>query len=171
MPGTPVTRTWLELRSPRELRGSGTLPPGITLKYEECPPAHYRHLYATVGGAYHWRDRNAWSDDQLAAHLARPDVAVHVLRAEGEPAGYFELVSHADGSVEIAYFGLAAPHRGRGLGQALLVLAATEAWVRGATRVWLHTCTLDHPAALPNYLARGFRPFHVDSYLAEVPDA
>lgn len=170
MPPTLVSRTWLELRHPGDLRGSSALAPGITLERETCPPAQYRQLYADVGRAHHWRDRDAWSDAQLAAHLAQPGVDVWVLRAEGERAGYFELVGHDDGSVEIAYFGLAPSHQGRGLGHALLVRAATEAWARGASRVWLHTCTLDHPAALPNYLARGFRPFHVDSYLVELPE-
>ncbi|HSA57864.1 MAG TPA: GNAT family N-acetyltransferase [Gemmatimonadaceae bacterium] len=166
-----VTRTYLELRRPDHLRGSGVLPPGITLARETCAPALYRRLYAGVGRAYHWRDRDAWSDDTLAAHLARPEVGVWVLRDAGAPVGYFELVAQDDRSVEIAYFGLAASHHGRGLGQVLLVRAATEAWAQGATRVWLHTCTLDHPAALPNYVARGFRPFRVESYVVELPDA
>ena len=169
MPVTPVTRTWLELRSPDQLRGSAFLPAGFTLRRERCEPAFYRELYAAVGRAYHWRDRDAWTDEQLEAHLARPGVEVWVLRDDRGPAGYFELVAHEEGSTEIAYFGLTASQQGRGLGQALLVRAATAAWNGGASRVWLHTCTLDHPAALPNYLARGFRPFRVESYVAELP--
>jgi hypothetical protein len=30
-----------------------------------------------------------------------------------------------------------------------------EAWKLGQNRVWVHTCTLDHDAALANYKARG----------------
>jgi len=165
-----VTRTYLELRRPDALRGSGALPPGISLERETCAPALYRHLYAAVGRAHHWHDRDAWSDDALAAHLERPEVGIWILRAEEAPVGYFELVAQDDGSVEIAYFGVAASHQGRGLGRALLVRAASEAWALRATRVWLHTCTLDHPAALPNYRARGFRPFRVESYVVDLPD-
>jgi GNAT superfamily N-acetyltransferase len=72
------------------------------------------------------------------------------------PAGYFELRRQPDGAVEIAYFGLLPEFIGRGLGKFLLSEATRRAWELGATRVWLHTNTLDHAAALPNYLARGF---------------
>jgi GNAT superfamily N-acetyltransferase len=62
-----------------------------------------------------------------------------------EVAGFFELERHADGSVEISYFGLMPSFIGRGLGKAMLSAAATEAWSLNASRVWLHTCTLDSP--------------------------
>jgi GNAT superfamily N-acetyltransferase len=55
------------------------------------------------------------------------------------------------------YFGLVRAAQGAGLGRALLTHAVREAWAMDARRVWLHTCTLDAPTALPNYLARGFR--------------
>ena len=83
-------------------------------------------------------------------------------------AGYFELRSHDDGSTEIAYFGLVTRFIGRGLGKHLLTRAAEEAWRRGATRVWLHTCTLDDPAALPNYRSRGFTAYREEQYDTEV---
>jgi GNAT superfamily N-acetyltransferase len=83
---------------------------------------------------------------------------------EGGPAGYFELREHDDASVEIAYFGLLPDFIGRGWGKYLLTRAVQIAWDLGATRVWLHTCTLDHPAALPNYLKRGFRPLRTEEY-------
>ena len=80
-------------------------------------------------------------------------------------AGWYELRRvPEDGSVEIAYFGLMPGAIGRGLGKALLGCAVRDAWAMGATRVWLHTCTLDHPHALPNYLARGFRVYKTESY-------
>src|SRR5438094_198572 len=57
----------------------------------------------------------------------------------------------------------------RGFGKHLLTEAVRHAWAEGARRVWLHTCTLDHPAALPNYVARGFRPFKTERYVTETP--
>jgi GNAT superfamily N-acetyltransferase len=96
---------------------------------------------------------------------------VFVVRVGEEVAGYFELEKHDDASVEIAYFGLRPEFFGRGLGGELLTRAAQEAWRVGATRVWLHTCTLDSPQALPNYLARGFQPFKEEWYTADVPAA
>ena len=130
----------------------------------------YRLLYAAVGAAYHWRDRDAWSDAQLRAHLARTDVHVWVAARHGETVGYFELVHDTvAASVEIAYFGLVAAAQGQGLGRRLLERALDEARRLGARRVWLHTCTLDHPAALPNYLRRGFRAVRTEQYEAAVP--
>lgn len=85
-------------------------------------------------------------------------------------AGFFELERMSDGSVEIAYFGLAAAFIGRGIGKAMLTRAADDAWTLGATRVWLHTCTLDSPNALPNYRARGFQEFRQERYVAQLPD-
>jgi GNAT superfamily N-acetyltransferase len=160
-----VVRTYLELTAPHGLRPAGPPAGDVSLaRVHTCPPSHYRALYAAVGEAYHWRDRLAWSDARLAEHLADPRVAVWTAVVRGETAGYFELVRHSDGSVEIAYFGLLPAFHGRGLGKWLLTRATEEAWAMGANRVWLQTCTLDHPAALPNYEARGFVPFHRETY-------
>jgi GNAT superfamily N-acetyltransferase len=120
-----------------------------------------------VGEAFHWVDRRDWSDEQIRTHLAQPGITIWVLDREGTDLGYFELARHPDGSVEIAYFGLFPEFQGRGLGRHLLTLAAEQAFGLGATRVWLHTCTLDHAAALPNYLSRGFRPYRTEAYTAE----
>jgi hypothetical protein len=66
--------------------------------------------------------------------------------------------------VEIAYFGIVAAEFGRGFGKHLLSCAVRDAWVLAPRRVWLHTCTLDHPNALPNYIARGFTPYRTEAY-------
>ncbi|MGZ8493500.1 MAG: GNAT family N-acetyltransferase [Gemmatirosa sp.] len=172
-PTLEVVRTYLELSAPVDLRG-GTFPDGpprtrVVLR-APCAVTEYRGLYDAVGRAYRWRDRLAWSDARLADWLARPDVAVHVLEVRTDasdawrPAGYAELARHPAGDVEIVYFGLVAEAQGRGWGRALLTHAVDAAWAMGATRVWLHTCTLDGPAALPNYLARGFRPVREERY-------
>jgi GNAT superfamily N-acetyltransferase len=75
------------------------------------------------------------------------------------------------GNVEIAYFGLLPGFIGKGLGAYLLTAATRRAWDMGATRVWVHTCDLDHPRALANYQARGFRIFQVESKVEQLPDA
>ena len=80
-------------------------------------------------------------------------------------AGWYELRRVAeDDSVEIAYFGIVAGEFGRGFGKHLLSSAVRDAWALAPSRVWLHTCTLDHPNALPNYLARGFTPYRTETY-------
>lgn len=172
MPTVTVERTYLELTDRPKQTTAESPPPGVTITEEApCPPHTYRALYREVGRDYHWLDRLAWSDDELARYLTRGDVRVWVLRDEAGVGGYFELVRHPDESVEIAYFGLLRSRHGRGLGRLLLARAIREGWDWGANRVWLHTCTLDSPTALPNYLARGFVPFKRETYQQELPGA
>ncbi len=168
-PIVEVVRTYLELRGRGQLRPGTPLPPTARIvRRESCSPAAYRRLYTAVGGPWHWRDRLAWDDATLAAHLASPDIAVFELLESGETAGYFELRRSSPDEVEIAYFGLVPDFIGRGLGGALLTQAVREAWRFGGGRVWLHTCTLDSPHALPNYKARGFTPYRVEHYEAAI---
>ena len=166
-----VVRTYLELRSPEQLRPADATDPSVAFVHRSAMSvADYRRLYRAVGYRWYWRDRNAWSDERLAAHLARPEISVWECLVDGESAGYFELERRDDGSVEIAYFGLTEEFIGRGAGRAMLTRAAREAWALGANRVWLHTCTLDSAHALPNYKARGFEPYRTETYAAVVDD-
>jgi GNAT superfamily N-acetyltransferase len=163
-----VTRTYLQLLAPGALRGARLDDPSLSLEHlDPCPVAASRRLYREVGAAWHWRDREAWSDDRYAAYLGQAGVSTWVLRRGGEVAGFFELAGQADGSVEIALLGLRPGFEGRGLGRHLLTCAVEAAWRAGANRVWLHTCTLDSAAALPNYLARGFSPYREERYEVE----
>jgi GNAT superfamily N-acetyltransferase len=119
-------------------------------------------LYTEVGQNYGWVDRLAWTDRQWQLHSMRPQVTFWVLWAISEPAGYFELRRDDDDeSVEIAYFGLLPAFTGRGFGSRLLAHAVKEAREFGP-RVWVHTSTKDHPHALANYQARGFRVFRTE---------
>jgi len=164
-----VTRTYLQLGSPNELEAARVDDPRVRIdQVVVCPPSFYRFLYGEVGRAYHWIDRLPWTDEQIRTHLARAEITLWVMYSEGAPAGYFELERHDDGSIEIAYFGLLGEFIGRGLGKHLLSAAVAQAWNDGANRVWLHTCTLDDPAAMPNYLKRGFKPFNEEKYFTEV---
>lgn len=170
MPTVTVTRTYLRLPTRDAARPRRAGDPRLTLeRLDPCPVALYRALYRDVGREWRWLDRDAWSDERLASHLAADGVHVHALRFDGELAGYFELVRHDAGDVEIAYFGLLPRFVGRGLGAHLLTEAIDAAFALGASEVWLHTCTLDHPAALANYRARGFEPFRVETYETTLP--
>jgi GNAT superfamily N-acetyltransferase len=176
-----VLRTHLELPDAASFRPPVTPPPpGARVeRIDPCPVPLYRALYRAVGERWHWRDRLAWDDARLATHLDDPRVGVWGLRAPTVPprpepdsgtglAGFFELVRRVDGAVEIAYFGLVAEAIGQRLGGLLLARAVEESWRLGATRVTLNTCTLDHPQALPNYRARGFRAVREEWYETEL---
>jgi GNAT superfamily N-acetyltransferase len=168
MPRLEVLRTYLEMTDPGQLAPAERPHSEAHLqRLGQCPASFYRYLYAEVGRRYHWVDRLPWSDDRIRAHLADPTISLWLLSVAGAPAGYFELRGPEDGSVEIAYFGLLPEFLGRGLGKYLLTAAVREAWALGARRLWLHTCSLDDPAALPNYVRGGFRPFKQETYWVE----
>jgi GNAT superfamily N-acetyltransferase len=164
-----ATRTYLQLAERRAFReGFGAFPRLVVERVARPTAQLYRSCYQTVGEAYHWRDRWDWTDAQIDAHLAQPDIGLHVATDDGRFAGWYELRRVPDdGSVEIAYFGLAPGAIGRGMGKHLLSCAVRDAWALGATRVWVHTCTLDHPHALPNYQARGFSPYKTETYTVD----
>ena len=163
-----VLRAYLEIQDPGELLAG--VPPAVasrTERMEACTASFARWLYVEVGRPYAWVDRLAWTDEEHRSRLADPEVSVWLFMVGAAPAGYFELQSDAEGSVEICYFGLLPEFMGQGLGRKLLSDAVTAAFGLGARRVWLHTCSLDDPKALPNYLARGFRAFKSETYTIE----
>ena len=171
MPSVRVTRTYLQMLSPDALRSFHADDAHVRFeRVRECPVSFYRYLYAEVGRRHHWVDRLTWSDEQVSARLADPRVSIWVMYVDGAPAGYAELERHADDSMEIAYFGLLPEFLRRGLGKLMLTAAVDRAWEQGASRVWLHTCTLDDPAALPNYLKRGFTPYKEEEYSVEIDE-
>ena len=170
-----VTRTYLEMRDPSDLRAAKVDDPAIEIERQrDCSVELFRFLYIEVGRNYHWIDRLPWTDDEIRVYLARPEITLWLMTYEKQIAGYFELRNCEDGSTELAYFGLMPQFIGRGLGKHLLTCAVEQAWAGGANRVWLHTCTLDDAAALPNYLKRGFQPFKTENYTVQrqsVPSA
>ena len=85
-------------------------------RLEHVSPSDYIEFYARIGGPWHWRDRLAWTDSEIATYLGSPHVRLYALEVNGENAGYFELTSQDDGAVEITYFGLDRRFIGRGLG-------------------------------------------------------
>lgn len=160
-----IVRTYLEMTDPAALRPAPAPEGDLRIeRLRDCPPSFWRYLYTEVGRRHHWVDRLPWSDDEIRQYLADPAVSLWLLSVAGAPAGYFELRRGDDGATEIAYFGLLPDYIGRGLGGHLLGEAARRAFAGGAARVWLHTNTLDHPAAIPNYRKRGFTIFRTEEY-------
>lgn len=155
-----VTIHYLEMTSPADYTPAREpAEPLDFLRAERPLPEWNRFFYVAVGRPWHWVDRLPWPREKWLAWVDRPELETWVAYARGTPVGYFELERQAEANVEVAYFGLLPHFTGRGFGGALLNRAIERAWEQGTRRVWLHTCTLDHPAALGNYLARGFRQF------------
>lgn len=130
---------------------------GLSVVHARRPTvAYYRFLYDAVGADYDWYSRKKLSDAELAAILADPRDEVHVLFVDGVPAGFAELDRRIDGQIELVQFGLVCEFIGQGLGKYFLQQVIDLAWSYAPQRFWLHTCTMDHPAAIPNYLQSGF---------------
>ena len=110
-----------------------------------------------MGTEFRWGGREDWGHQEWKNYVDRPELETWAAYVAGTPAGYFELAKQDDGSVRIECFGLRRPFFGQGLGSALLTTAVERCWDMGANRVWLTTCSHDHPHALQNYLARGFK--------------
>ena len=161
-----VTRTYLELKGPEQFRPAFGAFPEITLRAVAVSDAPlYRQCYRTVGEAFHWRDRWDWTDTEILDHLGQPEITWFVATQGDSLAGWYELRRvPEDQSVEVAYFGIVPAEIGRGFGKHLLSCAVRDAWALAPRRVWLHTCTLDHPNAIPNYKARGFAPYRTETY-------
>jgi GNAT superfamily N-acetyltransferase len=125
----------------------------------------YRALFREIGEPWLWRGRLVMDDATLAATLDAPTTTVHVAtRRDGTAVGLLELDFSVPETCEIAYFGLVPGMTGNGHGAWLMAHALRMAWKGQAgspaiTRVWVHTCDLDHPSALGFYQRQGFVPF------------
>lgn len=155
MSGSDVVITYLERTEAPQ--GVPVPPPegARVMRAHQPTVAFYRFLYEAVGQPWKWTDRKALDDEALRRIVQHPDVHVHVLYAHGTPAGYVEL-DYRPEDVQIAYFGLMPPFIGRGLGRFLMDWSLREAWRRAPGRIWVHTCTDDHPGALAFYQENGF---------------
>lgn len=157
----PVLVTYLEQTERPALRAAMPAGSKLAILRAEDPPVHfYRYLYRHVGDEWSWWDRRHWSDEVLALRLADPLVEIYVLHAGGVPAGFAELdrSTEVDGC-EVRLFGLMPEFIGRKLGPFFLAHVLDIAWRPSTKRVFLSTCSLDHPGALAMYQRAGFRPY------------
>ena len=141
---------------------------GLTILHIPSPTVpYYRSLYNAVGKDFNWLSRRKMSDDALAAIIGDPRDELHVLHVDGTPAGFAELDRRQPHEIELVQFGLMPEFIGQGLGKWFLQWTIDKAWSYDPKRFWLHTCTLDHAAALPNYLKAGFVQFKQEAIRRE----
>ncbi len=152
-----VTTTYLEMTSPADLNLRHSTDDHFAVREATVRQWQVnRFLYLYIGDSWGWTDKRSWSDERWLNYAGSPTLRTFLAFHGGAIAGYYELHKNA-GEVEIAYFGLASEFIGSGLGGPLLTNALEQAWGWNAGRVWVHTCSLDHPAALRNYEARGMK--------------
>ncbi len=129
---------------------------------EQLNREDYLHLYRRVGEPWRWDQRLLMAEGELAALLAGGSLDIYVLRdVQGEPLGFCEFDRREFPNVELKNFGLVSEAQGRGLGPWLLAVALLEQWESNPSRIWLHTDTWDHPAAVRVYERAGFCTFDV----------
>jgi GNAT superfamily N-acetyltransferase len=142
---------------------------GLTVLHAETPSVlYYRFLYDAVGKEYNWLSRRKLADAELAAIIGDPQNKLHVLYVDGSPAGFAELDCRQPKEVELVQFGLMPDFIGQGLGKWFLQWTIEKAWSYQPNRFWLHTCTLDHAAAVPTYKKAGFVQFKEEKIRREL---
>jgi GNAT superfamily N-acetyltransferase len=141
-----------------------------SLRRVEAPELNwFRDLYRRVGEEWLWLSRLQMSDADLAAIVQSPLVEVHALVHDGRDEGLLELDFRERGQCELAFFGVTAELIGSGAGRWQMNRALELAWSRPVGRVWVHTCTFDHPAALAFYQRSGFRAFRRQIEIVDDP--
>jgi len=151
-----VKTTYLQMPSPARIFYEKS--PGNMFLQPAESAAQCARLHHLVGNQYCWdADRQNWTTSDWQSHFECDNVDISVIKSKSRKIlGYCELNSHSDNSIEILYFGLCPEDVGRGMGGPALQLVIGRCRELGNARIWLHTCTLDHPAALANYYKRGF---------------
>ncbi|MFW2366082.1 MAG: GNAT family N-acetyltransferase [Desulforhopalus sp.] len=153
-----VITYYLEMKYPEQVSDKRRPEDFCILECEIKQFEFNRFLYQLIGGPWKWVDKLTWPDEKWIDYAENDNLRTWVAYHKGSPAGYYDLQKQAGGDVEIAYFGLVPRFIGKGFGGYLLSEAIRCAWKwPGTKRVWVHTCTLDHPGALANYKARGMK--------------
>lgn len=134
--------------------------PTALLHGEKPPRWYFLSLYDAVGQAYEWVDAYSRDPAEVQDWLNADTTMFYTLLRDGWPHGFFVLDRSEESTVELRYFGLVPEAIGQGLGTYLLRTAVHMAWdIEGTRRVFLSTCTLDHPRALQHYQKNGFQAY------------
>lgn len=160
--------THLEMHAAPPLRSEAEL--ALTLAREtETDLGAYRALYRRIGAPWLWFGHLVIDDEELRAILDHPEVHRYTLRDDAHAIGLLVLDFRVAGECELTYFGVVADRVGEGAGRWLMNRALERAWREDVHRVHVHTCTNDHPAALPFYLRSGFKAFKREIEIARDP--
>ena len=122
-----------------------------------------KFFYKNIGIKHKWIDRLAWSEEKWINYVSSKNVNTYVLKHKNDFVGFFELIFHLENNeTEIAYFGILEEYQNKKLGSYLLSEAIKKSFKKNSSRVWVHTCSLDHKNALNNYISRGMKIFKTE---------
>ena len=156
----PVQRNFLELKDLKNLRTNSTNKSKYLVKKIKPDFQLNKFFYKQVGKKHRWIDRLSWTDEKWINYISNKNLETYIICECEELVGFFELLHNPElQETEISYFGLLEEYIGKGIGGYALSVAIKKSFEKNIRRVWLHTCTLDHPNALKNYIARGMTVF------------
>jgi ribosomal protein S18 acetylase RimI-like enzyme len=162
-----VKRNYLEINSLKDLKEAKEISENYSVKL--LNPTNFqlnKFFYKNVGKKHQWVDRLIWTETQWIDYVSSKNVKTYIFKNKDNLAGFFELISHIEKKeIEIAYFGLLEEFQNKKLGSYLLSEAIKKSFLNDINRVWLHTCSLDHPNALNNYIARGMKIFKTETVI------
>ena len=156
----PVQRNFLELKDLKNLKTNSTNKKKYLVKKIKPDFQLNKFFYKQVGKKHRWIDRLSWSDEKWINYISNKNLETYIICESEKLVGFFELLNNPElEETEISYFGLLEEYIGKGIGGYALSVAIRKSFEKNIRRVWLHTCTLDHPNALKNYIARGMTIF------------
>ena len=156
-----IFRKYLEIKSLESLRE--VKKPSSNYSVNLVNPKDFqlnKYFYKKIGKNCQWTDTLVWNDLNWTNYISDEKLSTYILKDKEEIAGYFELIFNKDlKEAEIAYFGILEEYMGKQLGGYLLSVAIKNSFLMGSSRLWVHTCSLDHKNALNNYISRGMKIF------------
>ncbi len=159
-----VERNFLEIRDVKNLKVNSTKKIRLLVKKTNPDFQLNKFFYKQVGKKHRWVDRLSWSDEKWIKYISNKNLDTYLITEKEDLVGFFELLYNPElKETEISYFGLLEEYIGKGIGGFALSEAIKKSFEKNIKRVWLHTCTLDHPNALKNYIARGMKVFRKEN--------
>ena len=162
-----VKRNYLEIKDLKDLAEGKKLSNDYSLNLVD--PIDFqlnKFFYKNIGNSHEWVDRLTWSEEKWINYVSSENVKTYILKHKNDLAGFFELIFHLEKKeTEIAYFGVLKEYQNKKLGSYLLSEAIKISFSIGTSRVWVHTCSLDHKNALNNYLSRGMKIFKSETLI------
>ena len=160
-----VKRNYLEIKSLDDLNEG--FKPSNDYSLKLINPINFqlnKFFYKNIGKKHKWVDRLYWSEEKWIDYLSSEKVRTYVFKLKDELVGFFELIFHIESNeTEIAYFGILEEYQNKKLGSFLLSEAIKKSFEKNISRVWVHTCSLDHKNALGNYISRGMKIFKTET--------